>query len=282
MFKIEELFNEYERQGKGGVIVEIPMMAPIPDTQLNMAELLVQAQIDVIQLTVPYRFPWMQGTRIQSLLKQSARDGVDYRDTFKVFKMLRERYPEQIFMPVGFYGGMKRMGEDNYIRALKELDIDTVDVPDYPVVHDHDPLGFYQKLRDNDMAYVNCISADQALSQPGTKEYDDFVEVVKRSYGFCFLIATKGGKTGEVEEFPYEKLRHAKNAIKKVQNEYDRPCPIVAVCGISKPEQVDKMVHDIGLHVMFGSALFTRMVNGVSNEEILDFLKQMKAAANGK
>ena len=44
-------------------------------------------------------------------------------------------------------------------------------------------------------------------------------------------------------------------AIKKVQKEYDRPCPIVAVCGISKPEQVDKMVHDIGLHVMFGSAL---------------------------
>ena len=279
MFKIEELFNEYERQGKGGVIVEIPMMAPIPETQLNMADLLVQAEIDVIQLTVPYRLPWMQGSRIQSLLKQSARDGVDYRNTFKVFKMFRERYPEQIFMPVGFYGGMKRMGEDDYIKALKELDIDTVDVPDYPVVHDNDPLGFYRKLRDNGMAYVNCISADQALSQPGTKEYEDFVEVVKRSYGFCFLIATKGGKTGEVEEFPYEQLRNAKHAIKKIQNEYDRHCPIVAVCGISKPEQVDKMVHDIGLHVMFGSALFTRMVNGVSNEEILDFLKQMKAAA---
>lgn len=280
MFKIEELFNEYERQGKGGVIVEIPMMAPIPETQLNMADLLVQAGIDVIQLTVPYRFPWMQGPRIQSLLKQSAIDGTDYKDTFRVFRMFREKYPEQIFMPVGFYGGMKRMGEDNYIRALKELDIDTVDVPDYPVVHDRDPLGFYQKLRDNGMAYVNCISADQALCEPGTEEYKNFVEVVKKSYGFCFLIATKGGKTGEVEEFPYEQLRRAKEAIKKVQKEYDRPCPIVAVCGISKPEQVDKMVHDIGLHVMFGSALFTRMVNGVSNEEILDFLKQMKAAAN--
>ena len=278
MFKIEELFNSYESQGKGGVIVEIPMMSPIPDTQLNICDLLVQAGIDVIQLTVPYRFPWMQGSRIQSLLKQSAIDGVDYKDSFEVFRLLRQRYPKQIFTPVGFYGGVKRMGEDNYIRSLKEVDIDTVDVPDYPLVHDNDPLGFYKKLRDNDMAYVNCISADQALSPEG-KEYRNFEEVVKKSYGFCFLIATKGGKTGEVDEFPYEQLREAKNAIKKLQNKHERHCPIVAVCGISKPEQIDKMVHDIGLHVMFGSALFTRMVNGSSNEEILSFLKQMKQAA---
>ncbi len=280
MFKTEKLLNELESRGKGGVIVEIPMMAPIPETQLNMADLLVQAWIDVIQLNIPYRFPWMQGPRIQGLLKEVAQAGVDYRDSFRVLKMFRERYPEQIFMPIGFYGGMKRMGEDNYIRALKELDIDVVDVPDYPLVHDNDPLGFYQKLRDNGIAYVNCISADQALCEPGSKEYDSFVEVVRKSYGFCFLIATKGGKTGEVEEFPYEQLRSAKEAIRKVQKEYDRPCPIVAVCGISKPEQVDRMVHDIGLHVMFGSALFTRMVNGASNGEILDFLRQMKAAAN--
>lgn len=278
MNKVEELLNGYEKKGQGGIIVEIPMMGPIPQTQLRVAKLLVESGIDVIQLTVPYRFPWMQGARIQSLLKQSAIDGVDYKDTFATFKLLREKYPDQIFMPVGFYGGMRKMGEDNYISELKKLDIDIVDVPDYPLVHDQDPFGFYQKLRDNDMAYVNCISTDQALVQKDTKEYDDFVEVVKKSYGFCFLIATKGGKTGEVDEFPYEKLAMARDAIKEVQAKYNRPCPIVAVCGISKPEQVYKMVHELKLHVMFGSALFTRLVNGDSDESILKFLKEMKAA----
>ncbi len=279
MSKIETLFNQYEAEGKGGIIVEIPMLAPIPQTQLRVAKLLVEAGIDVIQLTIPYRFPWMQGSRIQSLLKQSAIDGVDYKDSFKVFEKLRNIYPEQIFMPVGFYGGMKRMGEDNYINALKKLDIDIVDVPDYPLVHDNDPLGFYKKLRENNIDYVNCISTDQALVKEDSEEYKDFEEVVKKSFGFCFLIATKGGKTGEVNEFPYEKLLEAKKAIKKVQAKYNRPCPIVAVCGISSPEQVRKMTHELGLHVMFGSALFTRLVNGTSDEDILSFLKEMKAAA---
>lgn len=279
MSKVETLLNEYEARGQGGIIVEIPMMGPIPDTQMRVARLLVEAGIDVIQLTVPYRFPWMQGPRIQSLLKQSAEDGVDYRDTFKTFRLLRDEYPDQIFMPVGFYGGMKKMGEDNYIRALKEVDIDVVDVPDYPLVHDNDPFGFFKKLRENNIDYVNCISTDQALTDKGSEEYKAFESVVKQSYGFCFLIATKGGKTGEVDEFPYEKLAMAKEAIKEVQLKYNRPCPIVAVCGISKPEQVYKMTHELGLHVMFGSALFTRLVNGDSDESILKFLKEMKAAA---
>lgn len=279
MNKVEILFNQYEKKGGGGIIVEIPMMGPTPDIQLRVAKLLTDAKIDVIQLTVPYRFPWMQGPRIQSLLKQSAFDGIDYIDSFKVLKQLREIYPSQIFMPVGFYGGVKRMGEDNYIAALKELDIDIVDVPDYPLIHDDDPFGFYRKLRNNNMAYVNCISTNQALVSEDSEEYKRFEKVVKRSYGFCFLIATKGGKTGEVNEFPYEKLLEAKKAIKKIQKKYNRPCPIVAVCGISTPGQVHKMIHELGLHVMFGSALFTRLVNGVSDEEILVFLKEMKAAA---
>ncbi|MGI6607640.1 MAG: tryptophan synthase subunit alpha [Erysipelotrichaceae bacterium] len=279
MSRIENLFNDYESQGKGGIIVEIPMLSPIPETQLNIASLLVEAGIDVIQLAVPYRFPWMQGPRIQRIMKQAAEEGIDYKQSFSTFGKLVEAYPDQIFMPVGFYGGLRKMGEDNYISELKKLNIDIVDVPDYPVVHDNDPLGFYQKLRNNGIDFVNCISVDLALSEEGSKAYKDFVEVVKKSYGFCFLIATKGGKTGEVDDFPYEKLLKAKNSIKKVQEQYNRPCPIVAVCGISTPQQVHKMVHELGLHVMFGSALFTRMVNGESNEEILKFLKEMKAAA---
>ena len=58
-----------------------------------------------------------------------------------------------------------------------------------------------------------------------------------------------------------------------------RRCPIVAVCGIATPQQVRTLVKDVGVHVMFGSALFTRVMNGDSGEEIYRFLSEMKQAA---
>mgnify|MGYP004579784475 FL=1 len=80
----------------------------------------------------------------------------------------------------------------------------------------------------------------------------------------------------------YRSLEHAENRILKVQEKVGRRCPIVAVCGISTPEQVSILTQELGMHVMFVSALFTRMMNGESNEEIYQFLVEMKNAAVGK
>ena len=56
---VEQKLFAYEAEHKGGVIVEIPMLLPIPKTQLEMADLLIRAGIDIIQIPIPVRFPWM-------------------------------------------------------------------------------------------------------------------------------------------------------------------------------------------------------------------------------
>ena len=38
---VEQKLFAYEAEHKGGVIVEIPMLLPIPKTQLEMADLLI-------------------------------------------------------------------------------------------------------------------------------------------------------------------------------------------------------------------------------------------------
>ena len=45
---IERKLLDYEAKGQGGLIIEIPMLPPVPDTQLHMAGLLVKAGIDVL------------------------------------------------------------------------------------------------------------------------------------------------------------------------------------------------------------------------------------------
>lgn len=278
---IEEKFLAYEAEGKSGLIVEIPMLAPIPETQRRMANLLIEADIDVIQIPIPIRFPWMYGMRILKIQKLAAENNIWYEQSFLVLEQLIHEHPGSEFMPVGFYGGLQRMGQEAYVRRCAELGIHSVDVPDYPLVHDHDPHGFYILLANHGIDYTTVISTELALQPEGVAGYSQLAEVVRRSYGFSFLLATAGGKTGEVAAVDYGLLDRAARAVRSVQKRVDRRCPLVAVCGISTPEQVRRLTQ-LGLHVMFGSALFTRMMNGQSDEEILEFLISMKQAARMK
>ena len=276
---VEQKLFAYEAEHKGGVIVEIPMLLPIPKTQLEMADLLIRAGIDIIQIPIPVRFPWMYAKRILSIQKMAAENKIWYKQSFQVLEELIKRYPETEFMPVGFYGGLQRMGQENYVRELARLGIHVADVPDYPLVHDRDPRGLGHELEKRGINLVTVISADAALSDPGTDGYKHLEKIVSVSHGFCFLLATAGGKTGERDDMDYERLAKAKEGILRVQEKTGRRCPIVAVCGISTPEQVRVLTRELGLHVMFGSALFTRMMNGESKEDIYRFLIEMKKAA---
>lgn len=280
MNPIEKKFFEYEAANKGAIIVEIPLLSPIPKTQLETAKLLVKAGIDIIQIPIPVRFPWMYGTRILEIQKKAAEKNTCYKQSFEVLSALIKKYPDTEFMPVGFYGGLQRMGQDAYVRTCRELGVRLADVPDYPLVHDNDPRGFVNELRANQIDYVTIISAEMAMQPEGTRGYDQLVKVVSESHGFCFLLAAAGGKTGEKSDFDYDSLRKAKERIIEIQYKVNRRCPIVAVCGISTPQQVRILVKELGLHVMFGSALFTRMMSGESSNEIFKFLRQMKNAAS--
>lgn len=277
---IEAKFHALEKDGHHAVIVEVPLLQPIPDVQYSVAGLCVKAGIDIIQIPIPIRFPWMYGERIQKIQLQARENDILYKQSFEVLAGLIKRYPDSEFMPVGFYGGLQRMGQNNYISKCAELGIKIVDVPDYPVCHDHDPFGFVSELHKHNIDYVTCISTDLALSAPGSKEYLHFCQVVSASHGFLFLLASAGGKTGEKASFDYESLAKAKEKIREVQKIIQSDCPIVAVCGISTPEQVRILTKEIGLHVMFGSALFSRMMKGDDNRSIYEFLESMKNAAN--
>jgi len=280
MNAIEQKFLDYEAKKRGAIIAEIPLLSPIPQTQLDVTEVLVKVGIDVIQVPIPVRFPWMYGVRIQSIQKMATQNDVCYRQSFQVLSMLIEKYKQTEFMPVGFYGGLQRMGQDNYIEQCAQLGIKMVDVPDYPIVHDEDPRGLVKALHHRGISFITVISTEMALEPEGSRGYQQLERLITLSSGFCFLLASAGGKTGEKKRFDYDILAKAKARIIEVQNKVNRRCPIVAVCGISEPEQVRILVKDIGLHVMFGSALFTRMMRGDSSEEIYRFLMEMKHAAS--
>jgi tryptophan synthase alpha subunit len=222
----------------------------------------------------------MYGQLILNLLSGARNNQVDWRQSFIALEAIRKAYPQAELQPVGFYGGIARMGQGNYISRCKELGIRAVDVPDYPLVHDNDPLELAKALRDEDIDLVTIIGTDLAMANEGTPSYETLVNVVKQSTGFTFLLAVAGGRTGTRSELDYKGLELAKTRVLDLQRQTKTRCPLVAVCGISTPQQVKTIVKSLGMHVMFGSAFYEKLLYGSGDDEVIDFVRQMKDAAS--
>lgn len=280
MSEFENIFYDLEDRGKGAVVIEIPLTLPVPQSQVHTVSLLVKGGVDVIQIPVPPRMPWMNGPWILSLLRSARDNEVNWRQSFAAIEAIRKAHPEAELQPVGFYGGIARMGQENYVARCKELGIRAVDVPDYPLVHDNDPTGLVQALHKESIDFVTIIGTDLALAEEGASAYGTLVSLVKNSTGFIFLLAVAGGRTGARSDLDYKGLELAKTRVLDLQRQLNTRCPLVAVCGISTPQQVRTIVKSLGLHVMFGSAFSEKLLSGSGDDEVLDFVRQMKEAAS--
>mgnify|MGYP003291456703 FL=1 len=97
MNRVEEKLLKCEAEHRGGLIVEIPMLSPTPQTQLETAELLVKAGVDVIQIPIPVRFPWMYGERILKIQKMAREADIHYKHSFAVLEELVRSYQSHQF-----------------------------------------------------------------------------------------------------------------------------------------------------------------------------------------
>lgn len=280
MSGFEQIFYRLEAQGKGALVVEIPLVQPVPQSQLHAAGLLVKGGADIIQIPVPPRLPWMYGPLILKLLSGARNNNIAWKQSFEAFRAVRQAYPTAELQPVGFYGGIQRMGQANYIAQCKELGIRAVDVPDYPLAHDDDPRGLVRALRREDIDFVTIVGTNLAMAKEGTPQYETLVDVVQKSTGFIFLLAVAGGRTGARQELDYKGMETARRRVTDLQRQLGTRCPLVAVCGISTPQQVKTIVKSLGMHVMFGSSFFEKLLYGEGDAAVVDFVRQMKDAAS--
>lgn len=280
MSGFENIFYDLENKGKGALVVEVPLAQPVPDMQVRGASLLIEGGADVIQIPVPPRMPWMYGPLILKLLSSARNNEIDWHQSFTALEAIRKAYPQAELQPVGFYGGIARMGQENYVARCKELGIRAVDVPDYPLIHDNDPRGLAKALRQENIDLVTIIGTDLALAEEESPSYETLINVVKGSTGFIFLLAVAGGRTGARSDLDYKGLELAKTRVLDLQRQLNTRCPLVAVCGISTPQQVKTIVKSLGMHVMFGSAFYEKLLYGSGDDEVIDFVRQMKEAAS--
>jgi tryptophan synthase alpha chain len=109
-------------------------------------------------------------------------------------------------------------------------------------------------------------------------EYRLFHKIVRGTRGFLFLMASPG-VTGKREYLAVEYLKSAVQNIRKAQVEEKNDFPVVVGFGLSTPEQVSRVINEIGADgAVIGSAVSELVLRYGGKKELADFIRSAKRA----
>jgi tryptophan synthase alpha chain len=277
--RLDDMFDRLQKRNEGAII-PLTAAGKMPFTKsMELIDLYDRVGIDAVEIIIPTRYPWMEGSNLLVHQLEAIRDGVLTGDSFSLMEMARKKYPQMPFLTLHFIGPVMGWGFRQYAESCKKAGMDGADVPDYPLVAGKDHEGFVQALHDNGVHFTNDLTMDLAMAEPGTPPHRLCVELVKQSSGFLFLIAQPGGQSGVKDKLPVEGLKPACDRLRKMEEDLGVFTPIIVVCGISTPEQVRDSIRAVGADgVMLGSAVSKRLQAGESLEKIEPFVRSLKDA----
>lgn len=277
--RLDIVFEQLRARNEGALIPLSPGDKAPFTTSMEIIDMLAEIESDAIEIAVPTRYPWMEGTAMQIHQLEAIEQGVAPSDSFKLMETAREKYPDWPLVTLNFMGPVLTYGQDNYVSGCKRASMDAVDIPDYPYVSANDPLNFGADLVNNDVYFVVDVTTDLAVAEEGTREYNLLCNLIKKSGGFLFMIAQAGGVSGTKDSLPIDTLKPAVDRVKELEEKFGVNTPIIVVCGISTPEQVRDSIRVVGADgVMLGSAISKRIQAGESLEHIQPFAQTLKDA----
>ena len=277
--RLDTVFEQLRSRNEGALIPLSPGDKDPFSISNEIIDMFYEAGADAIEIAVPTRYPWMEGKAMQIHQLEAIEQGVKGADSFKLMEHTRKKYPDWPLLTINFMGPVFTYGVENYIQGCIDASMDAVDIPDYPYVSTNDSLNFVTRLINEKTYFTVDITTDQAVSEPGTAEYDLLCNSVKKSCGFLFMIAQAGGVSGTKDTLPIDILKPAVDRVKELEEKFNVNTPIIVVCGISSPEQVRDSIRKVGADgVMLGSAISKRLQAGESVEHVQPFTAELKDA----
>lgn len=279
MNRLDLLAKRLAASDEGEFIALAPASPPPHTETLEVADMMVRAGVDVLEIAVPSVFPWMEGATMQRHQLEAIAQRVTPAMAFDGIQCVRKRYPGLPLVAISFTTRVFSYGQRRFVESCARTGTDGVDIPDYPLVRSGDVTGFGAELSGHDIHFINPISTDLAMVPESTPEYHLLEGMVRSASGFLFIMAVAGGVSGVKPRLPVETLKPATERVRALQEKLAVSCPIIIVCGISTPEQVHASIEEVGADgVMLGSAVSRRLQAGESLESVESFVRSLKDA----
>ena len=171
-----------ERKKDKDLLVMAHVVCGYPSFEDNMQELEIMAEagVDLVELQFPFSEPSADGPLFVNANEQSLKSGTTVDQCFEFMKQASERFPFQLLM-MGYYNTVFKMGEETFIKRLKEAGGVGYILPDLPVEESAKLHRISEEAGVEPIILMTPTSSDKRLAKLG-----------EASRGLVYVVARKG------------------------------------------------------------------------------------------
>jgi tryptophan synthase alpha chain len=171
-----------ERKKDKDLLVMAHVVCGYPSFEDNMQELEIMAEagVDLVELQFPFSEPSADGPLFVNANEQSLKAGTTVDQCFEFMKQASERFPFKLLM-MGYYNTVFKMGEETFVKRLKESGGSGYILPDLPVEESANLHGLSEEEGIEPIILMTPTSSDKRLAQLGAV-----------SRGLVYVVARKG------------------------------------------------------------------------------------------
>lgn len=251
--RIKTKFEELQSRGEKGFIAYITAGDPSLEGTLEIAEMLAEAGVDLIELGVPFSDPLADGRTNQAAAERALAAGTNWSGIQETVRRIRAR----IDIPLIYFSYLNpiyALGFDWALMSAADAGIDGLLLLDLPIEESN---PFDKAFREYDLDKISLITPTTPAKR--------MERILRNSSGFVYCVS-RTGVTGAQRSIESS----AGSLLTETRKHTD--LPVALGFGISTPEQASEAA-EMADAVVVGSAIVDRFNNEEHNT------KGRKAAA---
>ena len=259
--RIEKTFQTLKEDKEGALIVYIVAGDPDFETSIAIAEEIIEAGADILELGIPFSDPIADGPTIQVATQRALKAGNTPKKSMEIAASLTKKIP-LAFMT--YYNIPLQYGLEHFVKDCQKNGVDGVIIPDLPI-EEATPL----------LNNCNRSNIDQIFFAAPTTTEERIKKTLTAARGFLYLISLLGVTGARI------KLSHiTKDTITKIRNYSIDQIPIAVGFGLSEPQHIQEVLSYGADGAIVGSAVINKVnqLDKIPISEIGKFVKQLKSA----
>jgi len=171
-----------ERKQSKDLLVMAHVVCGYPsfDDNLKALEIMAEAGVDLVELQFPFSEPSADGPLFVRANEQSLKSGTSVDQCFELMAEASARFPFKLLM-MGYYNTVFKMGEELFVRRLKEAGGVGYILPDLPIEESANLHQLSEQAGVEPIILMTPTSSDERLAELGAA-----------SRGMVYAVARKG------------------------------------------------------------------------------------------
>ena len=263
MTRIETTFERLSQESKKAFVTYMMAGDPNLEKSQNVMNALPGAGVDIIELGLPFTDPMADGATIQLAGQRALENGMTLEKTLQMVRDFRKTDDNTPIVLMGYYNPIYSYGVHTFLEKAGEAGIDGLIIVDLPPEEDSEL----------------CIPANAAglnfirLATPTTNDAR-LPKVLENTSGFIYYVS-QTGITGAADA----DAANVAPEVARIKSATD--LPVVVGFGIKTPQAASEIAQ-VADGAVVGSAIVARMAEDTTEEEVLDFVRDLAKGVHQK